>query len=709
MSWTKKNEPFLLTSAFQDWSRTLTAQEQTEAQRKVPQSFIEPVVLKLIVGEVFKTIEEARNWLERAVLERKFLMDPFEREVLTTRIERAQKYDMERPISNSEGVVEIYTLYNLIDDLLVGGIDKEELKGRAEILEIGPAIPFSPGKVQRDGRQIEPVTAPRRAAIGNRKTPIVAVIDDGIGFLNNRFRTGPVEPWGATKTRFHAVWLQAMDTIAIPQFGSFYVYSGQVLHADEIDDNMLSLGAALDEEAVYRRLNEQVVKPGRHRSTEYSFTHGTHILDVAAGADPGKGEVAEDWPLLAVQLPSEAVDNTAGTQLEPSIIQGVRWILAQAEMINDESPVIINVSFGTMAGPKDGTKAIEYLITRQLEEWQTDTGRCARVIFSNGNARLRRQVARCKVDPMKAQDLTWRLQPDDHSACFAEIRPDDADQLTDLKIGLTSPSGTVLTPVALPPRTFRQFTDEQGRAIARLYHVPELPLNNAETTPAYYLFATAPTADGMTARIENGGWSIRIINDGDSGPIVLRAEIQRGETPIGYRLNGRQSYFDDPEAFGWEVEVQDYSVPQPPITREGTHSSFTTAVKRSQLVACVGAAQGPSLKAARYSGEGSSWTVDGPNVAAVADDAPGGRGVIAAGTYSGSTRQLNGSSVAAAKVTHCFARLFSEIDCTPSNQHMMADEIDAILARFGEPPTAGEPVSQLGQGVITEPGGARTR
>ncbi len=712
--WSDETQEFHTPSAYQHWARTLMLQDEQGMSPESEQDFIEPLILKLIVGQEFDTIEQARLWLRDRVIAGDFLMDGYESQILAVLngeedFTQAVQQAVEQKL-NSDADGEIYTVYrtsrNLLDEddikrLKNGG--ESDLDGRAEVIDVGQAAPIEDSEFEDRRSQIlpqQPAPQPKR---GNQNTPIVAVIDDGIGFLNDRFRTGPVKPWGGTQTRFHAIWLQSLDTIFMPVFGQFYVYTGQVLFSNEIND-LLARGEQLDEEQIYRELNTQIIKPGRHRSSEFSFTHGTHVLDVAAGADPASNAPERDWPLLAVQLPSEAVNNTAGTQLEPAIVQGVRWILAQARQINDVSPVVINISFGTLAGPKDGTKYIERLIEKQLRTWQHETGRCARVILSNGNGRLRRQVARFELTKQKPAPITWRLQPDDNTACFAEIRTDEDSDIDDLQVSITTPSGDTLPLASQPPGTFRQLTDGNGHAVARLYHVAARALDAQVTTPAYYLIATAKTTVGPEPRAEAGGWTVTLAHQ-QSRKMPVRIEVQRGETPIGYRLNGRQSYLDDPDAYEWEPEVQDYVLPVAPITRSGTHSSFTTAADKSESIASVGASEGPLLKPARYSGQGAPWSTPAPTASAIAEDLPR-RGVLASGTFSGSVRQLNGTSVAAGRMTHCFAKYFAQEGCTP-NGRLMRDEMEAVLNRSGTIIPPGPDTPQTGLGVATDRAGSR--
>lgn len=488
--------------------------------------------------------------------------------------------------------------------------------------------------------------------------PIVAVIDDGIGFLNTRFcrrdlRSGAIARY---RSRFHAVWLQAFQTIPSPAYSPAYVQAGQVLHQREIDA-LLAQGPQLEEAAIYRKLNRQLLEPGAHSSTEFGVTHGTQILDLAAGADPESDDPVQDWPLLAVQLPPEAVDNTAGTQLEPCIIDAVRWVLRQARRINDHSPVVINVSFATYAGPKDGSKPIEALIKHILERWQAQTGRIARLVYAFGNARRHRQGAMMQLAPGEEATLDWCLQPDDFAPSYLELRALNPADLSRLAVVATGPGG--ITPQALgplPANTRRNITDAMGRVIGAAYHIGQRPSAPGVTTPAYLALAMAPSAgQEWPAYAPHGRWRLGF-NAAGTEPLPLRVEVQRGDTPQGYRLNGRQSYLDHPAAHGWDTETCDYQNPAAPISRAASHSSFATA--QSECVYTVAAARGDRLLPCLYSPDGADWTVAAPSLSAVADRGTALRGLVASGTFSGSGSALNGTSAAAAITTRTIASAF---------------------------------------------------
>ncbi len=378
--------------------------------------------------------------------------------------------------------------------------------------------------------------------------PIVAIIDDGIGFLNARFRrpTGK----GRYRTRFHAVWLQALETRPTGP-GPRRAYIGEIYSRKDID-RWLAKGSALEESAVYSALNQQLYGIEGDRSLEFGASHGTHILDLAAGADPEDGDdPVHKWPLIGVQLPPEAVSDTSGMRFESYMVQAVRWILSESARIDAKAPVIINLSLGMMAGPKDGSNFAEYQIAREAALWEGVTGQPVRVVWAFGNSRRSRQVAQFDFDPASGiteHHITWRAQPDDQTASYVEIRTPDGVSSDLIEIALTTPSGADSGFVPLPTGAFRTL-DANGKPVARIYHIEPHVLSDTVTQAATHTLAMAPNEAQVAGEplAEAGAWRIAVRYTGKA-QCSVHLQVQRDESLPGYRGDrGRQSYFDGDE------------------------------------------------------------------------------------------------------------------------------------------------------------------
>jgi hypothetical protein len=188
------------------------------------------------------------------------------------------------------------------------------------------------------------------------------------------------------------------------------------------------------------------------------------------------------------------------------------------------------------------------------------------------------------------------------------------------------------------------------------------------------VLTSAPTAaldPALTPVAPSGTWRVEVRYNG--APIVMHAWIQRGDTPFGYPLRGRQSRFDHPDyqrfirvgALKKPVGAlnEEDIPPQSPLVRRGTISAMGTG--REAVV--IGGFRRGDYAASRYSGSGpivsppgfvGPWRV-GPDVTAVADDSVALHGVLAAGTRSGSVFAMDGTSVAAPQITRLIAGLMT--------------------------------------------------
>ncbi|MFZ5961968.1 S8 family serine peptidase [Thalassococcus sp. BH17M4-6] len=668
----------------------------------------EPIFVRLLPGT--GAIESARTALQALVDDpaSPFVMDPQEYARLTARITHPQQ---------NAGLPDDYALYRR------KGTDMAPYADLLFLMDVGVAVDLDADVPSAATEMSQPVIKPddddadEAADLAARaaKRPIIAVMDDGIGFLNARFRRKRKTRDGY-KTRFQALWLQSLEKSRdLP--GPRRAYVGTVLTKSDINTWLGDL-PSLDESAVYSQLNAQLFPERGHRTTDFSRSHGTVVMDLAAGADPDDSDdPVGKWPLLGVQLPPQAIADTSGTHFESYMVQGMRWILAQAAQINPKAPVIVNISLGMLAGPKDGTRFTEYQISQEAMNWQAVTGQPVRVVWSFGNNRLSRQVARFDYDtanPRHATDrgIVWRAQPDDLTPSYMEVRTDPDTPTEDLQVHLTAPDGTSSGFAAMAPGQVRTL-EKDGTAVARIYLNPAHELSTSTTQRPFYLLALAPTNTLLAGDTlaPSGGWEVAVRHAGPAAATV-HLQIQRGDSLPSYEPQGRQSYFDSPDAYAWDPQMQNYWGLEPdcPITRDATHSALVTAVNRQ--VFSVGAAEGApaydAFHAPLYTSVGSDWSVPAPTVSTVADTTRIHWGVLASGTISGSVVALNGTSAAAGRLSRALglsaARIIANSQAGGGSQ---IDDLDPNVLTLDPVDPALQP--QLGACVVTGEGGARPR
>lgn len=528
-----------------------------------------------------------------------------------------------------------------------------------EVLHVGLPVNIDEGSISEpDLVQISSTSDEPPVALG--------IIDDGIGFLNERFR----QPGKPSKSRIAAIWVQSLASKRV----NGRLRLGKVLDRRTIN-NKIALADMIGEEAVYRNTNQDIYPPGLTHVVEQAGSHGTHILDLALGLDPNQtADSVSDVPIFAVQLPPDSIDDTSGTRLETHLLMGLRWLIANAQE-NNIPNLVVNASLGVTAGPKNGRKFLETQIAAEIERAGSQNPKVeVSVVFPFGNDHEDRQIATMTVAKEQTQDLELILQPDDLTASFVEVRPlhrTNLDDLEKLKVQIKGPSGQSWDLSNIPQDTYKPLKTRSADNIGRFYHVGQRPVgdpgdNVSAERPKedpYLILALAPTApfsDGdmvSTGTLAPAGSYHLSFSTDTEHEFEISVQIQRDDSAVGFSQRGRQAFFDHPAAYDYSTKFRDFSALRPspaPITYSGTNSAYTTLAH--DRVFSVGAAvvcegktpSSPDVLPARYASKGADWTVTQPDGSAVSEDSYLHSGIIASGSMSGSSSVFSGSSTAAA-------------------------------------------------------------
>jgi hypothetical protein len=476
---------------------------------------------------------------------------------------------------------------------------------------------------------------------------IVAVIDDGLAFAHERFRSKD-----GRHTRFKYFWNQD-DFSGVGQTGPLGF--GRELTEQDINGLLAKYrhSSVVDEDALYREAG-QVLTARRAK-------HGTHIMDVACGLDPQ--DVKADSPyLIGVQLSQFVTTETSGVSLTPAALAGIDYVLNRADQIaSDEGtaqlPIVINLSYGIIAGPHDGSAPLEAKIDELIAARQTPL----RVVLPAGNHLLARchskfDLAEAASTNSTVEVLRWRIQPDDKAASMMEIwLPELATDQTrpQVEVRLTTPTGEATQWV----QPGQQWPPQSYTGPVR-YFVTSLDPPNGRP---WILLSVIPTADMTTNPLTapSGTWLVEIRNK--AGAISVDAWVQRGDTPFGYPLWGRQSRFDDSnyKRFDLAGRLEEEDASSSYIRRAGTINALATGHR----AIVIGGFRRSDYDPSCYSGAGPVATPaivppprHGPDAAAVADDSVALHGVLAAGTRTGSVVAMTGTSVAAPQITRRIAK-----------------------------------------------------
>ena len=360
--------------------------------------------------------------------------------------------------------------------------------------------------------------------------PVMAVIDFGCPFMNEAFR-GP-----NGTTRIQALWDQganrrparARDGTDLPWPWAdtrARMGYGRALRNDTMNRIIgrtatdAAKGLPLDESEAYRRI-DYLINYDDARRRIWAATHGGHVTAVAAGSpDPLRGVVdepdaASGSPVVFVQLPALTAADSGGGSLSAQVLDAVHYVL---DVCEKNTPIVINLSYGSFAGPHDGSSLIEQALDEIIEL----RGKNLAIVLGAGNG----HQAACHVKRAAQVDrsalLRIGLEPGDFTDTYVETWFEPGEPLLDrVRARARTASGDWSGWVGVGQAAEMREVGEQ-RPVARLSFQQNPP--NGERP--LLLLAMAPTArpaddDGALAPV--GSWQIEVC-------LVPRAQMKAGE------------------------------------------------------------------------------------------------------------------------------------------------------------------------------------
>ncbi|WP_299933861.1 S8 family serine peptidase [uncultured Pelagimonas sp.] len=510
----------------------------------------------------------------------------------------------------------------------------------------------------------------------DKKSVVMAVIDDGIAIANNVFRDGVCSSrvafsWVMAAGRGHGE--SAPETI------------GRSFDKAKIDRYLTqhTYCDLLDEAAFYHETGQIDFQNGEFSPVSLRRSHGTHIAAVAAGHPMEEG--LQTRPMICVSLPPRVTADTTGQSSFPAIALALQSLHHQASRfrIGDKpAPVVLNFSFGNYSGPHDGTGEIEALFQQFLDQAGAQV---RQLVLPAGNGNLTQTHAEVTFpdDDRKTKTLTLQDPTDDRTATHIQMwmpRTQKAENFVTLSVcppvGPTSP---VLKTDGSGVLSY-DLVDEQGMLARLSYSRAPDPIGRGLVTltlaPNSSLTKNAPTAPA-------GQWTVAVTPDeiappnGAKGLFLplnsVQVWVRRDETLPGFDPGGRQAQLDDRNyqrfgKYGLPLATDPMGT-KSLVRRAGSLSGF--ACGASPIV--IGGAIAKQLEVSPYSASGPITPVSehadgtdplttrtGPNAVARADDSLILSGIISAGSHSGSFVRLSGTSVAAPGIARLLADELSD-------------------------------------------------
>ena len=545
-----------------------------------------------------------------------------------------------------------------------------------------------------------------------RDAVIMGVLDVGVPLGHRRTRLA------SGKTRILAAWQQTASRAMLKPTGDakdcqLYLPFGTEQLTPDINRELARwsgndlAGGYLDEEAFNRALGlEDYAQPFGQRDLGQRGSHGAHVLDAACGMAPTDNS-AERLRIIAVNMPDRALIGHSAQFLDFFAVHGILRIVMLADALwhrlygHDAGhkngqigfPIVLNLSFGKLAGPRDGRDMIGQVLD-ELNALRQAQGR-APVILSlpAGNENLERGNISARLAAGAEVEFDWRLVPEDQSANFVEIwaqgETAQATGPSPLEIQVVPPGGPASPWTGAKPGHVLDLEDMSRRPddplpdaprpwlVTRVYSErPGAKQGGAASDSAattghrlHYLIAAKQTQlYEDTALAPAGTWQIRLRN-ASSQPMLVDVNVQTDQNEEPRSAINRRSRFERPEYRRFDESgrpLDSYSYPLDGAAPEVLDNS--NVLRRHGTLNAAGYSGFAALAAGHrdsdgrmvpYSATGRQGPDPTPRDAPLASlpirDGAAHFGRLAAGARDGSAVAMEGTSFAAALLSRRLA------------------------------------------------------
>ena len=253
---------------------------------------------------------------------------------------------------------------------------------------------------------------PRPVAPANRvpqgaidAATIIGIIDDGCPFAHSNLSDE------SGHTRVRNIWDQG--TKVTPSAASTVWRTPH-----EFPNGLETSAGALNDYMARFAKNNVYAALGLDRITGRRRTHGTAICHLAAGGHTPvdmTGRTADgvadiQLPIVFVQLPLRTVADTTGGSIGYHVLDALHYIAARANDLaaSTNAPAscrtVINLSYGSVAGPHDGTSLVERAIADFLRRHDRTS-----LVVAAGNSNLDALHLELSVPAHGAHVIDWMV------------------------------------------------------------------------------------------------------------------------------------------------------------------------------------------------------------------------------------------------------------------------------------------------------------
>ena len=328
-----------------------------------------------------------------------------------------------------------------------------------------PSSSTEAGSAAHDRRSLVP--APRRPS-SLRATGagvLVGAVDWGLDVAHPSFLDG------RGRTRVRALWDQRPSSGTPPE-----PYGYGTLHSKH------SIDAALLSGRPYQELGYELWTADRGGGT-----HGTHVMDIAAGSGPVPG-VAPGADLAFVHLADRGTSGLANLGDSVHLLEGVEFLARTA----GSQPWAVNISVGRHGGPHDGSTLVEVA----LDELLASRPGCF-IAQSVGNYYRARAHAQGRLTDGGVRTIAFDVDAGDATPNELEIWYPGVDELL---VSIAAPGAE---PVDVPLGERAVLLAPGGVVVGRVHHRRHDPNNGDHHIDAF--LASSPAGVGrwrvtLTAR-----------------------------------------------------------------------------------------------------------------------------------------------------------------------------------------------------------------